>query len=393
MNKSKRFAVLVVACALLMCSLVAIVVMAIADSPETIVVLTPYKKENFERFAANERYVNQALYLNGAEGTVTDNADLVINGQRSLSVSGGEQTNTVDIKYGWLNLVDGTYTLSLNVRPLNVHTLTVAVRKNYLTDGDEAFLARNALTVDNNTDGAAIKLTEEGTKIGNCQATLNNGVAALSVEFTVDKTDAFVYVQFDGTESTLVLDDIVAYNHETSKLVATKDIDENYDNVDKTQSVFHATHFWCNIGDMIWDTNPFNNTNSVLFNGVYYNPNGDNMFLGGLTADEWTTKGNSTYRYEIDVAVQNIQELVFTTLDNRGSGQTYSEITYRNGVWTVTSKGGITEFYAEKIGGLWHLSWNRLTSDIGKDEHYIYATGAENVMSSIWLDNFVVAHF
>ena len=59
----------------------------------------------------------------------------------------------------------------------------------------------------------------------------------------------------------------------------------------------------------------------------------------------------------------------------------------------MTAKGGITDFTAEKMNGFWRLSWNRLTSDIGKDEHYMFATSGEGVEGKIWIDNFVVAHF
>lgn len=394
MNKKQKVAAIVVACVLLTCSVVALVVTAVASTADTLVVLTPYWKENFERFATNQPYVKQALYLNGANGIITAEKGKVITGERSLIVSGDEAENVVDIKYGTLNLIDGSYTLSMNVRPIKATSLTIAVRKNYLTENADSFLARKQLALTTNEAGTVTAIADNGIQVGKAEVKSEDGVVSLTIEFTKNNTDAFVYVAFGGEgETSMVIDDIVVYNHATSQKVAIKDIDENYNNADVNQSVFQTTHFWCNFGDMSWDINNFNNTNSVLYKGTYYNSNGDNIFIGGLTAEEWTTKGNTTYRYQVDIGLEDISTLVFTTLDNRGTGQTYSEITYSRGGWIVTAKGGITDFTAEKMNGFWRLSWNRLASDMGKDEHYMFATSGEGVEGKIWIDNFVVAHF
>ena len=90
MNKKQKVAAIVVACVLLTCSVVALVVTAVASTADTLVVLTPYWKENFERFATNQPYVKQALYLNGANGIITAENGRVITGERSLLVSGDE---------------------------------------------------------------------------------------------------------------------------------------------------------------------------------------------------------------------------------------------------------------------------------------------------------------
>ena len=92
--------------------------------------------------------------------------------------------------------------------------------------------------------------------------------------------------------------------------------------------------------------------------------------------------------------LDEIEELVITTLDNRDLGQIYSEITYLSTTdeFRVTAAGGISNFKVVKEDDVYHLSYNRQTSSFGEDEHKFFATSIEGDVGSVIIDNFAVAH-
>ena len=107
-----------------------------------------------------------------------------------------------------------------------------------------------------------------------------------------------------------------------------------------------------------------------------------------------TTMPYTLYHYSYYLKLEEVSELVITTLDNCGLGQNYSEITYNAliGNFKVTAPGGIKDFKSTYANGIYHLDYFRLTSEYGLDEHFMFATSMYGKESKIYIDELMISH-
>ena len=369
------------------------------NADETIIAYDYLYEETFERYSADMNWSRQAIYLENATGVITANTEEVIHGSQSLKVIGTEtgSWSGLKIKSGTVEMKNSSYSLVFECKTNNVEAINIEVKKDYQNN----FYAEYGIGITNDSNGNSYgvyyrkgNLNLDESAVVNPVRKIENGIITMGFDFTSLENLALVNICYKSVNNeigTMYIDNIkILDKNDPGKVLKVK-YQSNFDNIN-SDSVFHSTPFWCGNGSMVFSND--NGNKSIVYSGNYYRANGDNVGLGGLTRIELETLPNKLYYYSYDIKLSEVHELVITTLDNCGTGKIYSEITYNSliGGFKVTAAGGIKDFKAVYEDGVYHISYFRLTSDYGKDEHSLFATSNYNKQSSISIDNFVIAY-
>ena len=356
-------------------------------------------EETFEKYSANTNWSRQAIYLENATGYITDNVDEIVDGNQSLKVVSSERGvwSALKIKSGTVEMKNSSYMLVIECKTNNIEAINIEVKKDYQNN----FYAEYGIDITNDSNGNSNNifyrkgnLNLDESSIENPVRKIENGIITMGFDFTSLDNLALVNICYKSVANefgTMYIDNIKILDKNNPGKEFKVQYQSNFDNIN-SNSVFHSTPFWCGSGSMEFKND--NGNKSIVYFGNYYRANGDNVGLGGLTRTELETLPNKLYYYSYDIKLTEVQELVITTLDNRGTGKIYSEITYNLslGGFKVTAAGGIKDFKAIYEDGVYHISYCRLTSDYGKDEHSLFATSVYGKESYISIDNFVVAY-
>lgn len=355
--------------------------------------------ETFEKYETDKNWSRQAIYLENSTGIVCAEKNDVISGTKSLKVIGNDVGgwSALKIKPGTVEMKNSSYSLVLECKTNYVEAINIEVKKDY----QNGYYAEYGigLTNDSNGNGAGIyyrkgNLNLEEESIINPVRKIANGVVTLGFDFESLDNLALINICYkanNGQIGTMIVDNIKILDKNNPGTEYKVQYRSDFDEINST-NVFDTTPFWCNYGSMEFEND--NGNKSVVYSGNYYMANGDNVALGGLTRNEIETLPNKLYYYSYDIKLTEVHELVLTTLDYCGFGKIYSEITYNSlvGEFKVTAAGGIKDFNVVYEDGVYHISYCKLTSDYGRDEHYLYATSNYNKQSSISFDNFVIAY-
>lgn len=352
--------------------------------------------EDFETFKESDSLEHQPFYLDFANAEiVTSNA---IEG-KSAKVNIPHKLNwgSLNFKSELLGIRNSKFHIDFSVKTKDVDSIDIPVLKNY----DNEYFAQYGVKISNDINGYPTSLTYrvgdaliDEDDITHTKRDLTNGVISIGFDFEVGDALCFPSIKFHSVKdhAFAIIDNIVI--QDLLKPGETYDVQyqSTFDDI-VSSDVFNSTPFWCQNGSM--DFVKIDNNQMVQYSGYYGENNGDNTFLGGITRTELTTIKNTLYYYSYDIRLENIQELVITTLDNRDLGNIYSEITYRADTdkFLVTAQGGINNFSYTKDGDVYHITYNRQTSSFGEDEHKLFATNInKQSKGKVIIDNFVVAH-
>ena len=366
---------------------------------ETVIAYDYLYNETFEKYTDDMNWTRQAIYLENATGVITSNENEVISGSQSLKVVGTETGawSALKIKPGTVEMKNSSYTLVFECKTNNIEAINIEVKKDYQNN----FYAEYGIGITNDSNGNSYGVYYRKGNLGldesavvNPVRKIENGVITMGFDFTSLDNLALVnicYKSITNEIGTIYIDNIKVLDKNNPGKELKVQYQSNFDNI-TSDSVFHSTPFWCGAGSMEFVNN--NGNKSIVYSGNYYRANGDNVGLGGLTRTELETLPNKLYYYSYDIKLSEVHELVITTLDNCGTGKIYSEITYNSviGGFKVTAAGGVKDFKAVYENGVYHISYFRLTSDYGLDEHSLFATSNYNKFSSISIDNFVIAY-
>lgn len=366
-----------------------------ADNENQILVPEYTYFENFEGFENNEEWSHQAFYVDFSNASVV--SENAIKG-KSLKLDIPHKFNwgSINFKSDMLNLKNSEFHMEFSCKTENIDSIDVPVLKNF--DGE--YFGQYGVRITNDNEGKPTALSFRSGEsniseqdVANHKRELNSGVITLGFDFAVGDQMSYPSIRFHSTKdnSVAIIDNISISDKnnlgEYYQIQYASDFDEIY-----SSDVFNTTPFWCHSGSMDF-VSSFGDK-KIKYSGVYRKDNGDNTLLGGLTRVEMTTLPNTLYYYSYDLILENIQELVITTLDKQDLGSIYSEITYRlsSDQFRVTFAGGISNFKVVKEDDVYHVSYNRQTSSFGEDEHKWFATSVINTTGSVIFDNFVVAH-
>lgn len=397
MNKK---AVLVLAGSLLVTSIAASTtiiskIITRAGSVEQILVSEYSYFENFDSFKDDQEWSHEAFYTDYSSGTViSDNA---IKGKSfKLEIPHKLNWGSMNFKSDMLNLKNSEFHLEFACKTENIDSIDIPILKNY--DGD--YYSQYGVKISNDSSGkpesidfryGASLIKEEN--VLNAKRELKDGVITIGFDFEIGEQISYPSIRFHSTKDNAVaiVDNIIISDKNNPGEYYDVQYQSDFNSI-SGDDVFNTTPFWCQNGSMNFVT--IDGDNKVKFSGVYYRSNGDNLFLGGLTRMEVSTLPNTLYYYSYDLILDNIQELVITTLDKKDLGQNYSEITYLQSTdqFRATFPAGISNFKVVKEEDVYHVSYNRQTSSFGEDEHKIFATSGKDIVGSVIIDNLVIAH-
>ena len=369
--------------------------MAMANQTNQILVPEYSYFEDFDSFKDNEEWSHQAFYTDFAEGTIVSEG--AIKG-KSLKLDIPHRLNwgSINFKSEMINIKNSEFRIEFSCKTENIDSIDIPV----LEDFDGEYYAQYGVKIINDASGkpqslafryGASQIKEKD--VLNHKRELNDGVITIGFDFTVDEQIAYPSIRFHSTQddAVAIVDNIkISDKNNPGEYYEAQYID-NFNDI-TSSDVFNSTPFWCQNGTMSFVT--IARDQKLQYSGEYRLSNGDNVLLGGLTRTELTTLPNTLYYYSYDLILENIEQLVITTLDKRDLGQIYSEITYylAKDQFRVTAAGGISNFNVKKEGNVYHISYNRQTSSFGEDEHKFFATSVADSVGNVIFDNFVVAH-
>ena len=366
-----------------------------AEDDEKIIAYNYLYEENFEKYQNNSSWIRKAIYLDNANGTIANAENEIISGNKSLKIKPEESISTLSLKSGTVPMQNSDYSISLKCRATNITNISIIVKKDYSGNCYSEY----GIDLENDSQGNPTAITYakgnmnlELNQVTNPISTLENQIITLGFDFKVLSNLALVDIVLKSTnDASLILDNIKVLDKNNPGKELVVQYQSNFDDI-VSEDVFNNTPFWCNYGKMVFVNDNLNK--AVAYKANYYMANGDNVLLGGITRVELTTIPNTLYYYSYDIKLIDVDELVITTLDNQDKGQIYSEITYSSFYkdFKVTATGGIKNFKSVYDNGIYHLSYYRLTSNNGNDEHKLFATSTYGKESSVIIDNFVVAH-
>ena len=377
-------------------SAVVISKLAVNADPANQILVPEYSYfENFDAYEDGQSLEHQAFYTDYSSASVVSEG--AIKGKSmKLEIPHKLNWGSINFKSDMLNLKNSEFRIEFAVKTENIDSIDIPVLKNY----DDEYYAQYGVKITNDNDSKpeaidfryGASLIKEKDVI-NPVRKLENGIITIGFDFTVGEQISYPSIRFHTVKDNAVaiVDNISILDKNNPGEYYDIQYMSDFNNI-TSGSVFDMTPFWCQNGDMTFVN--INGDKKVKYSGEYRLPNGDNVFLGGLTRMEVSTIPNTLYYYSYDLILENIEELVITTLDKQALGQIYSEITYLQSTdqFRVTAAGGISNFKVIKEGNVYHLSYNRQTSSFGEDEHKFFATSVEGQIGAVIFDNLVIAH-